>query len=66
MSVRLLSRIKLTLLPHLYQPFAYHQLNVGHCSLIVSDAQLQAQASDILIVGALAHHLVGEDLFATP
>jgi hypothetical protein len=66
MSVRLLSGIKLALLPHLFQPFAHNYLTAGHGSLIIRVDQLQAQASDILIVSALAHHLVGEDLFATP
>lgn len=66
MSVRLLSRIKLALLPHLFQPFAHHQLNAGHCSLIVRVDHLHAKTSDILIVGALAHHFVREDVFATP
>ncbi|MGF0238118.1 hypothetical protein ACQR3P_04400 [Rhodococcus sp. IEGM1300] len=66
MSVHLLSGIKLTLLPHLFQPLAHNYLNAGHGGLIVRVDQLQAQASDILIVGALTHHLVGEDLFATP
>jgi hypothetical protein len=66
MSVRLLSRIKLALLPRLFQPFARDPLNAGHCGLIIRVDQLQAQALDILIVGALAEHFVGEDLFATP
>ena len=66
MSVRLLSRIKLAFLPHLFQPFAHHQLNVGHSSVIAKVDHLHAKTSDVLIVGALAHHLVGEDLFATP
>lgn len=66
MSVRLLSGIKLPLFPHLFQPLAHNYLNAGHYGLIVRVEQLQAQASDILIVSALAHHLVGKDLFATP
>jgi hypothetical protein len=50
MSVRLLSRIKLAFLPHLFQPFAHDQLNPGNCGLIALVDQLQAQAPDILIV----------------
>lgn len=66
MGVRLLSWIKLAFLPHLFQPFARNQLNAGHCGLIVRVDQLQAQASDILIVSAFAEHFVSEDLGATP
>jgi hypothetical protein len=66
MRVRLLSGIKLASLPTLFQPFTHHYLNPGHCGLIIRIDQLHAQASDILIVGALAHHLVSEDLLATP
>jgi hypothetical protein len=49
-----------------FQPFAHNCLSAGHGGLIVIVDQLQAQASDILIVRSLAHHLVGEDLFTTP
>jgi hypothetical protein len=66
MSISLLCGIKLALLPHFFQPFAHNYLNADHGGLIVRVDQLQAQALDILIVRALAHHLVGEDLFATP
>ncbi len=66
MSIRLLSRIKLTLPPHLFQQFTHNYLYVAHCGLIVSVDQLQAQASDILIVSAFTHHFVGEDLCVTP
>lgn len=66
MGVRFLSRIKLAFLAHLCQSFARDPLNMGHCGLIVRVDQLQAQALDILIVGAFAEHFVGEDLCATP
>ena len=66
MSIRLLSRIKLTFLPYPFELFAHHQFNAGNCGLIVRVDQLQAQALDILIVGALTHHLVRKDLFTSP
>ena len=65
-SVRLLGRVKLALLAHFFESFARYRLNTGHCISIVRVNQLQAQASDILIMGSLAEHFVGEDLFSTP
>lgn len=66
MSVRLLSRIKLALLLDFFQPFAHDQLNAGHCGPIFRVDSLQAQALNILVVGAFTEHFVCEDLFATP
>jgi hypothetical protein len=66
MSVRFLSRIELAVLPHLFQPLARDRLNAGNFTLIVSVDQLQAQAPDTLIVGALAEHFMGEHLLTPP
>ncbi len=66
MSIRRLGRVKLALLAHFFQPFARDRFNPGHRVSIVRVNQLQAQASDILIMGSLAEHFVGEDLFSTP
>ena len=66
MSVRLLGRIKLTLLAQFFKSFARDHFNASHCGLIVRVNQLQAQALDILIMGTLAEHFVGENLFSTP
>ena len=40
MSIRLLCGIKLAYLTYLFQPFAHHFLNAGHCSLFVRINQL--------------------------
>lgn len=66
MSVRLLGWIELALPSQLFQPFTRDHLNAGYRGLILKIDQLQAQALDILIVGTLAEHFVGEDLFGTP
>jgi hypothetical protein len=65
-SVRRLGRVKLALLAHFFQSFARYRLNTCHCVSIVRVNQLQAQASNILVMGPLAEHFVGEDLFSTP
>jgi len=65
-SVRRLGGKKLALLAHFFQSFARDRLNTGHCVSIVRVNQLQAQASNILIMCPLAKHFVGEDLFSTP
>ena len=66
MGVHLLCRIKLAVPSQFFQPFAHDHLDAGHRGLILRIDPLHAQAPDILVVGALAEHLVGEDLFATP
>ncbi len=65
-SVRLLGRVKLALLTHFFESFTRYRLNTGNCGTIVGIHQLQAQASNILIMCPLAKHFVGEDLFSTP
>jgi hypothetical protein len=57
-SVRRLGRVKLALLAHFFESFARYRLNACHCFSIVRVNQLQAQASDILIMGSLAEHFV--------
>ena len=66
MRIHILRRVKLALHAHLFQALAHDRLDAGKGRLIIRVDQLQSQATGILVVGAFAHHVVAEHLFATP